>query len=121
MECVDENPEERPSFEVLDTRLRGQEILTIEQPTEKKEEGASLSLADIFPPHIAEALQKGEKVEPEHHDMVTIFFSDIAGFTTISQSLSPLKVSKLLDRLYLSFDELSRKHGVFKGKRVVLN
>lgn len=32
-------------------------------------------LNDIFPPHVAAALQEGRKIEPEHHDIVTIFFS----------------------------------------------
>jgi class 3 adenylate cyclase len=46
--------------------------------------------------------------------MVTMFFSDIVGYTIISSKLSPDQVSDLLDRLYLKFDELSVKHDVFK-------
>ena len=68
----------------------------------------------MFPPHIAKQLNEGKKVEPEHHDVVTIFFSDIVGFTNLSSLLSPVKVSEFLDRLYLKFDELSHKHEVFK-------
>ena len=45
---------------------------------------------------------------------MTIFFSDIVGFTNISSELDPMKVSDLLDRLYNSFDALSEFHDVFK-------
>jgi class 3 adenylate cyclase len=71
-------------------------------------------LYQVFPKHIADALKAGEKVEPESHDNVTIVFSDIVHFTDISSSIPPLKVSSMLDRLYLSFDDLARKHNVFK-------
>lgn len=75
-------------------------------------------LSQIFPPHIADALKAGRKVEPENHELVSLFFSDVVNFTTISQSLSPMKVSSLLDRLYLLFDRLARKHGIFKVETI---
>ena len=76
------------------------------------------SLFDVFPKKVAEALNAGMKVEAETHDMVSIFFSDIVGFTTISQSQPALKVSNMLDRLYTVFDNLSRKHKVFKVETI---
>jgi len=69
-------------------------------------------LFDVFPKHVAEALRSGRKVAPENHECVTIFFSDIVGFTTISSELDPMKVSDMLDRLYNSFDALSHYHDV---------
>ena len=69
-------------------------------------------LFDVFPKHIAEALRSGRKVAPENHECVTIFFSDIVGFTNISSELDPMKVSDMLDRLYNSFDALSHYHDV---------
>jgi class 3 adenylate cyclase len=51
---------------------------------------------------------------PSHREQVTIFFSDIVGFTQIAQQLAPIKVSEMLDRLYTEFDRLSREHNVFK-------
>lgn len=50
-------------------------------------------LQEVFPPNIARALREGRKVEPEFHECVTIFFSDIVGFTDISGSFHPLQVS----------------------------
>lgn len=51
-------------------------------------------------------------------DEVTVVFSDIVGFTDISKTTSPLKVSQMLDRLYLAFDRLAREHGVFKVETI---
>ena len=70
------------------------------------------------PKHIAEALKAGKKVEPENHELVTIVFSDIKGFTDISRELSPMKVSVMLDNLYLAFDRIAGKHGVFKVETI---
>ncbi len=42
---------------------------------------------------VAAALQEGRTVEPEFYQCVTIFFSDIVGFTTISGMLQPHEVS----------------------------
>ena len=75
-------------------------------------------LYDVFPKHVAEALREGRKVEPENHECVTIFFSDIVGFTSISSELDPLKISDMLDRLYNAFDALSRYHDVFKVETI---
>lgn len=75
-------------------------------------------LEEVFPPHIAQALREGRRVEPEEKECVTIFFSDIVGFTNISSSIPPLKVSDMLDRLYQRFDALARKHEVFKVETI---
>lgn len=76
------------------------------------------SLYDVFPKHIADALNAGKKVEAESHEIVTIVFSDIVGFTTISDQFSPLKVSNMLDRLYQAFDKLADEHGIFKVETI---
>ena len=57
---------------------------------------------------------QGKKVQPEQKDMVTVYFSDIVGFTKISSKMSSSKVSDMLDRLYTKFDALADEYGVFK-------
>ncbi len=76
------------------------------------------SLYDVFPKHIADALNAGKKVEAESHEIVTIVFSDIVGFTTISERFNPMKVSNMLDRLYQAFDSLADKHHIFKVETI---
>jgi class 3 adenylate cyclase len=75
-------------------------------------------LFSVFPRHIAEDLRAGRKVEPQNHEIVTIFFSDIVGFTDISSKMDALKISDMLDRLYHSFDALSHYHDVFKVETI---
>lgn len=119
------DPAARPTFQELDGFLKrfqaknvdpGQQRASMRQSNSSKgaNENAARLLDEIFPPHVAAALSEGAKVEPEHFDCVTIFFSDIVGFTTLSSQMTPMKVSNMLDRLYNKFDDLSHKRGVHK-------
>ena len=116
-DCTRDDSSRRPAFEEIGMRLKRIEATDLDagMPTKNK---ATVSLFDIFPRHIAEALRDGKTVEAEHRDVVTIFFSDIVGFTTISSELEPRKVASMLDRLYTKFDELSRKHDIFKVETI---
>lgn len=126
-DCLDGEPKARPTFSEIDLRIKRFNVVSVEpgrmitSHRQTKAGGGAMELKkatdllyEIFPKHVAEALQDGRRVEPESFECVTIFFSDIVGFTTISGSMSPVKVSDLLDRLYLKFDALSRKHDIFK-------
>ncbi|CAB9514229.1 activated protein kinase catalytic subunit alpha-1 [Seminavis robusta] len=116
-DCLDDAPEKRPTCEEVDTRLKRLDAETLDgDQTNKK--AAQVSLFDIFPRHIAEALRDGRTVEAEHKDSVTIFFSDIVGFTNISSELEPRKVARMLDRLYTKFDALSQQHDIFKVETI---
>lgn len=126
-DCLLRSTEARPTFMQLDTRLKDLNVSNVEPGVmhfsyqKKKLEQAERSeelLFEVFPRHIAEAIRDGRKVEPETRECVTIFFSDIVGFTSISSQLSALQVSSMLDRLYLRFDELSRRHDVFKVETI---
>lgn len=133
--CVEPYPKARPSFETLDLILKR----LIAQNFENEEKKSTMRhnsiigdsfhnnnntsimtnlLYNVFPPHIADALKQGKKVEQESHECVTIFFSDIVGFTTISQSTTPQKVCQMLERLYQKFDDLSDKHDIYKTETI---
>ena len=117
-DCLDDDPEKRPSFEEIDTRLRRIDAEAAVTASASNVKNSHVSLFDIFPRHVAEALRDGRKVEPEHKDVVTIFFSDIVGFTDMSSKMDPSKVAKMLDRLYHKFDALSHEFEIFKVETI---
>jgi hypothetical protein len=95
------------SFKGISTRTLSTASVTSEQ-----------LLLDVFPSHVAKALMEGRKVEPESKECVTIFFSDIWGYTELGGSMGPHLVMNMLDRLYRKFDVLSEKYDVFKVETI---
>lgn len=63
---------------------------------------------------VAEKLKMGLSVEPEEFADVTIYFSDIVGFTTIAAHCSPVQVVDLLNDLYTCFDATINAYSVYK-------
>lgn len=53
-------------------------------------------------------------MEPELYEEVTIYFSDIVGFTTICKYSTPMEVVDMLNDIYKSFDHILDHHDVYK-------
>jgi len=134
-DCLCEEPEQRPTFEELDKRFKRADVESVEpdqktlgfrrsklpplhrsvsSPLKRTNTRTAITLFDLFPSHIAKALSEGRAIDPEHHDCVSVYFSDIVNYTTISGSLHATKVADMLDRLYLKFDELTKKFDIYK-------
>ncbi len=73
-----------------------------EKTAELKEEKKKTEklLYQMLPKIIAERLKRNEEIKAEYYDCVTIYFSDIVGFTSISAKSSPHEVCELLNLLY---------------------
>ncbi|XP_057695511.1 retinal guanylyl cyclase 2 [Corythoichthys intestinalis] len=142
-QCWSELPDRRPNFDeifdrfkiinkgkktnIIDSMLRMLEQYSsnledlIRERTEELEAEKHRTeklLSEMLPPSVAEALKTGATVEPEYFDQVTIYFSDIVGFTTISSLSDPIEVVDLLNDLYTLFDAVLSNHDVYKVETI---
>ncbi|XP_020372710.2 retinal guanylyl cyclase 2-like isoform X2 [Rhincodon typus] len=142
-QCWSEQPERRTNFDqifdqfkninkgkktnIIDSMLRMLEQYSsnledlIKERTEELEiekQKTEQLLTQMLPPSVAQALKRGVPVEPEHFEQVTIYFSDIVGFTTISAMSDPIEVVDLLNNLYTLFDAIIGSHDVYKVETI---
>ncbi|EGI65143.1 Guanylate cyclase 32E [Acromyrmex echinatior] len=143
LECWSENPELRPDFKMIRYKLRplrngmkanifdnmmammekyanNLEALVDErtdQLTKEKKKTDAL-LYEILPRYVAEQLKMGHKVEAESFDCVTIYFSDIVGFTSMSAESTPLEIVDFLNDLYTCFDSTIENYDVYKVETI---
>uniref|UniRef100_A0A8D0L6K2 Guanylate cyclase n=1 Tax=Sphenodon punctatus TaxID=8508 RepID=A0A8D0L6K2_SPHPU len=142
-QCWSEAPNRRPTFEeifdrfkiinkgkktnIIDSMLWMLEQYSsnledlIQERTEELEmekQKTERLLSQMLPLSVAEALKTGTTVEPEYFDEVTIYFSDIVGFTTICALSEPIEVVDLLNELYTLFDAVLGSHDVYKVETI---
>ena len=63
---------------------------------------------------MADELKHGTSVVAQMFDSVSVYFSDIVGFTRLASQCSPMEVVGLLNDLYSMFDTILEKHSVYK-------
>ncbi|XP_068761980.1 LOW QUALITY PROTEIN: atrial natriuretic peptide receptor 1-like [Montipora capricornis] len=144
-QCWEENPDMRPDFHEIKKTMNKMltnngmrtnifdnmvykmekyadnlEELVIErtgQLVEEKKKTDAL-LERMLPRPVAEQLKKGKAVEAESFHEVSIYFSDIVGFTELSAESTPLQVVTLLNDLYTLFDDIISHYDVYKVETI---
>uniref|UniRef100_A0A673N4E1 Guanylate cyclase n=1 Tax=Sinocyclocheilus rhinocerous TaxID=307959 RepID=A0A673N4E1_9TELE len=141
--CWAEEPSDRPEFNHISVLLRKQNrehrsnildnlLSRMEQYANNLEElveertqayleekrKAEALLYQILPHSVAEQLKRGETVQAEAFDSVTIYFSDIVGFTALSAESTPMQVVTLLNDLYTCFDAIIDNFDVYKVETI---
>ncbi|KAG8177290.1 hypothetical protein JTE90_007206 [Oedothorax gibbosus] len=142
--CWTEDPAERPDFQALKSIIRrlnkdndsgnildnllsrmeqyanNLEALVEERTADYLEEKRKAEdlLYQLLPKSVASQLIKGESVTAEAFDGVTIYFSDIVGFTEMSADCTPMEVVDLLNDLYTCFDSIIENFDVYKVETI---
>ncbi|EDW72635.1 uncharacterized protein Dwil_GK17073 [Drosophila willistoni] len=142
-ECWVERSEDRPDFKTIRAKLRplrkgmrpnifdnmmammekyanNLEALVDDRTDQLQEEKKKTDalLHEMLPRCVADQLKKGHKVDPEHYEQVSIYFSDIVGFTAMSAESSPLQVVDFLNDLYTCFDSIIGHYDVYKVETI---
>ncbi|XP_029294490.1 heat-stable enterotoxin receptor [Cottoperca gobio] len=145
--CWDEEPERRPDFKrieltlgkifsnlhnqasetYMDNLIRRLQMYsrTLEHLVEERTSlyKAERDRADrlnfmLLPGPVVRSLKETGRVEPELFEEVTIYFSDIVGFTTLCHYSTPMEVVDMLNDIYKNFDSILDHHDVYKVETI---
>lgn len=84
----------------------------------KEKEKTDNLLARVLPRETATELKETGKVNTQMFTMATVLFSDIQGFTKITDELNPENLIDQLDKFFLYFDSVVDKYKIEKIKTI---
>jgi class 3 adenylate cyclase len=104
--------QEREKKRILEGQKEKLEILVKERTRElevEKEKTEEL-LLNTLPLKVVNDLKENGKTNPESFDDVTVYFSDIVGFTKLSAELAPDILIHELNDIFTAFDDIMVRH-----------
>lgn len=75
-------------------------------------------LLNILPYSVAEELKSNDIVQPKSYESVSVLFTDMAGFTKISETMTPEELIHELDEIFSEFDRITEKYKLEKIKTI---
>jgi len=75
-------------------------------------------LTNILPEFVAKELKEKGSVTPHHFPYASVLFTDLAGFTKLSQGLSPKEIIDELNTIFIGFDEIMERNNMEKIKTI---
>lgn len=100
--------------EFLDTRIIERQKVEIEE-TKKKSETI---LKNILPENIVNQINGLGYPPPKYNSSTTIVFADFVSFYRIAETSDGIRVLKILEKLFNSFDDCIRSHNLEKLKTI---
>ena len=75
-------------------------------------------LRQVFPKHVIKRLKQGEHPIYDNQKEVSVIFTDIVSFTSISAAHPTQEIIQMLHALFSEFDKLTDEHGVYKVETI---
>ena len=99
-------------------RLRLLQLQAEKELVEREREKSERLLLNILPSAIAGRLKGGEKSIANGHEIVSVMFADLCGFTALSRKTTPADLVSMLNGIFTAFDHIVEKRGVEKIKTI---
>lgn len=94
------------------------EIQNQKKAIEIEKEKADKLLLNILPVRIADELKSTGRCQTEFYQSVTVLFTDISGFTSISELMDPEELVSKLDEIFTQFDDICSRNKLEKIKTI---
>jgi class 3 adenylate cyclase len=104
----------------LEDKVRERTAEVVKQKNEAEAQRARSDelLLNILPAETAEELKSTGKAKAKHINEVTVLFTDIQNFTSITESYSPADLVAEINECFSAFDRIMEKYGVEKIKTI---
>jgi adenylate cyclase len=88
-------------------------VITARQLQERRLSRAQALIRQYLPSQVADAIVSGREEIAERHERrkLTIFFSDLVGFTAVSEELEPEELARVLDDYFTEMTAIAARHG----------